>query len=296
MFRMRRSVCRLAPIFIIVLELASRGADLSNLVKIIANTQLTFDGGYAHPSWSPDGTKIIYDKWDYDKAQADIWIMDSNGRKPLQLTTSGAKQPVFSPDGKWIAFVSTRQGKYGIWIMSHDCKVKKRLTTKITDEHPSWSPDGKKIVYTAFSKGNYAIWQMDKDGNNKVQISGTGEHCPSYSPGGEYIAYVKDICIWKMKVGGTGKELLAKGDENREPSWSPDGKRIVFILQKYQPICNVVVINADGTGRQQLTTGPTGAKSPHFSPEGNRIVYIGKGRRFRDNIWVMTIKWSTPSQ
>ena len=272
------------------LSSTSQSATSNNLVRVVSNIQLTFDGGYNHPSFSPDGKKILYDKYNYNRGQVDIWIMDSNGKNRVQLTRSGAKEPIFSPDGKWIAFVSTRQKKYGIWIMSADCKIKRHLTTRITDQNPSWSPDGKKILYTTFSNGDYAIWQIDKNGGNKIQVSGNGEYSPSYSPDGKYIVYVKDLSIWKMKADGTGRKLLAEENEDREPSWSPDGKKIVFTMQKMEPICNVMVMNANGTCKQQLTTGWTGAKNPHFSSDGKQIVYVGKGNRLQDNIWIMTIK------
>ena len=148
-----------------------------------------------------------------------------------------------------IAFVSQRDGNPEIYVMDVDGKNQRRLTNHPdNDVSPSWSPDGKRIVF--FS---------NRDGHVHV-IHGL----PAYE------IYVMDA------DGGNPQNLTNNPFDDRNPSWAPDGKRIVFQSnrdkdnpQNYE----IYVMDADGGNQQNLTENPNEDQYPSWSPDGKRIVF-----------------------
>jgi len=146
---------------------------------------LTNEGGMQYnPAWSPDGETIVYTSAKTFGAH-EIWIMDKDGRNNKKLTESADKfdiLPVFSPDGKKIAFASNRLGNFDIWIMDKDGKALKNLTkTESLDTKPSFSPDGKEIIFTSTRSGSLQLWVMNTDGTNPRQITDGERECQDAS-------------------------------------------------------------------------------------------------------------------
>jgi TolB protein len=140
----------------------------------------------------------------------------------------------------------------------------RRLTTSAEDDvAPSWSPDGSKIAFVRFStdRRNSRIMVMNSDGSDVTDVSTPGQVCPpEFSP-----------------CGGTWFD----GD----PSWSPDGRHILFWRQ-YRS-ANIYVMNADGSDQRQLTSGPNGETSPDWSPDGKRVVFSSHRDNERLEIFTM---------
>ena len=90
--------------------------------------------------------------------------MDANGNNQRRLTYNGAydEQPIWSPDGRSIAFISKRDGNFEIYVMDADGNNQRRLTYNgADDEQPSWSPDGRSIAFHSIRDGNWAIYVME---------------------------------------------------------------------------------------------------------------------------------------
>jgi TolB protein len=127
--------------------------------------------------WSPDGTRIAFDSgFPRQDGNVDIFVMNSDGTNLKQLTDHPKidSQPSWSPDGRWLAYMSQQSGNRDIWIMSADGTQKTRLTIDPEiDVWPRWSPDGKKIAFGSQrqtkSKKQTNIWiiqlekQLEKD-------------------------------------------------------------------------------------------------------------------------------------
>ena len=177
----------------------------------------------------------------------EIYVMDAYGGNQKNLTNHPAYDgdPDWSPDGRKIAFVSSRGGaERQIYVMNADGRHLKRLTIARDHSDPDWSPDGKKIVFTVgpdwINDQVHHIAVMDADGRNREKLE----------------------------------------DRAREPSWSPDGKEIAFVSWR-DGSGEIYVIGANGHGLKRVTHDLVGLQNPSFSPDGRRIAYYAshKGHR-----------------
>ena len=176
-----------------------------------------------------------------------------------------------------IAFSSDRAGNSEIYVMDADGKNPRNLTNPPDrDYSPSWSPDGKRIAFTSERDGNDEIYVMDADGGNQQNLTNHPgrDSVPSWSPDGKRIAFVSDRDrlldihgfptseIYVMDADGENPQNLTNNrHDDRSPSWSPDGKRIVFISYRdghfigdFELITSeIYVMDVDGGNQQRLT-------------------------------------------
>lgn len=164
-------------------------------------------------TWSPDGTQLAY------QAENDIYVVSVAGVVPVNLTNAGPDEinqhPAWSPDGRHIAFASTR-GNHGlrsglrIYLMNADGSNPVKLTEGQA-ESPSWSPDGSKIVFMSNRRTHhFDIWMVNPDGSNPVRVSQVAasedaQMFPAWSPlPGVVVApsAVRALSWGQVKAGG----------------------------------------------------------------------------------------------
>ena len=234
---------------------------------------------------------------------SEIYVMDADGGNLQRLTNhpDGDFHPSWSPDGKWIAFLSRRdqvRSKHGIaaeiYVMDAGGGNPQRLTNDPHDDyHPSWSPDGKQIAFASVRDGNTDIYVIDADGGNEQRLTNNPlyDYSPSWSPDGERIVFIarreghfrKDFDltheIYVMDADGGNEQRLT---ENRRydfsPSWSPDGKRIAFASDRKGDFVNyeIYVMDADGANLQRLTNNRHHDWYPSWSPDGKQIAFASR--------------------
>jgi TolB protein len=220
------------------------------------------------PAWSRDGTKIAFVSDQRccvdEQEQADVYVMDANGydrHARTRVTTDGDPKlgVVWSPDGKQLAFGYTAaglapkiaivnadgtgrhdvgDGRYPSWSpdgtrLAFDDGRNRVVVSNIdgsgthqvaTGSRPAWSPDGSRIAY----ENGAAVFSTRLDGSDTIRVS-EGMTAPAWSPNGTSIAGAAQNGIRIVRADGSSAKVLAgsrRGDG--DPTWSPDGTRIVF--------------------------------------------------------------------
>ncbi len=143
--------------------------------------------------------------------------------------------PRFSPDGKKIIMSFAKDGNSDIYTMNMETRVVERITDHSSiDTSPSYSPDGKYICFNSDRSGLQQIYVMRKDGSNVKRITfGKGLYgTPVWSPRGDLIAFTKvhkgKFYIGVMRADGSGERLLTENFYQEAPSWSPNGRVLIF--------------------------------------------------------------------
>jgi TolB protein len=143
--------------------------------------------------------------------------------------------PRFSPDGKKIIMSFAKEGNSDIYTMNLETRLVEKITEDSSiDTSPSFSPDGKYICFNSDRSGLQQIYTMKSDGTNVKRISfGNGIYgTPVWSPRGDLIAFTKmkagKFYIGVMRSDGTGERLLTENYYQEAPSWSPNGRLLVF--------------------------------------------------------------------
>ena len=191
--------------------------------------------------------------------------------------------PAWSPDGRWIAFTSDRDGDTKVYVMDADGSNVRRLTDNTAfwrGGPPAWSPDGQRIAFSS----HMGIVVANADGTNVNAhtggLDGTG-YGLAWSPDGQRIAFVMGGFLsgarprlYVMSADGTDLRLLDNLIEWDEPEWSPDG-RIAFVSHR-DGFSDIYVVNADGSRMIRLTDDFDRYGAPVWSPDGRRLAFVSK--------------------
>ncbi|KIG14488.1 tolB protein precursor protein [Enhygromyxa salina] len=232
------------------------------------------DAGLRNPSWSPDGSWIVFES-DANSFR-DLYRLGLGSDTLLRLTDNaeGNFEPVVSPDGQRIAFVSSRDGNAEIYVMTADGGAPTRVTNSPGDDSaPVWSPDGQSLAFCSARARERGVdaFVTNLEGTNvqpalregaleqSVIVSGL-----AYSPDGSLLAYtelvpkggVASIVIVRAATGELVARTGTAGTKtvDEQPSWSPDGKHLVFARSQDQR-SDIARVRADGSGLELLTDG-----------------------------------------
>lgn len=229
-----------------------------------------------NPSWSPDGTKILFssykDSRDNGSLRQSLYVMNADGTGVRRLTAglmTSDDSPAWSPDGSKIAFsrttVSQNKSITKISILDIDSGSVRTLGGSglllLQDRMPAWSPDGTKIAFSAYETTwpGVHVYVMDSDGNNARRLSPAptdqdySHYSPAWSPDGTKIAFASNTGISVINPDGTGLQKFSNNYTNSTGglSWLPDGKGIAFSRYDAKGSDSFdiyVMMNADGTG------------------------------------------------
>jgi Tol biopolymer transport system component len=193
--------------------------------------------GDHHTGWSPDSRYLVFDSYGPAGPPPRLWLIPTAGGTPRPLVPEIAPvfQPAMSPDGEWVAFAALRSGNSDIWKAKLNGDSLTQITSGgATNHHPQWFPDGKSIVFASDRSGNWDIWMVSCDGSELFQITTAPEldDQPMVSPDGKLIAFMSERSgkrdIWLTPIdGGTAQRFTYDG-ENAWPSFSPNGKDLLW--------------------------------------------------------------------
>lgn len=203
-------------------------------------------------------------------------------------STPLASSPSSEPTGK-IAIncqIYKDVSKEQICIVNADGSGYRRLTTNDNVRHyyPSVSPDGNSVVYSAYNEQSkhYEIYELNISTNENRQLTfSIGDlNAPEISPDGSTIVLTRFFSdpekptTWLINRDGSNPREVS-ADSAIDPTWSPDGKQILF-ASAMNGLTQLFVINADGTGLRQVSNLPALRGRSDWSPQGLIVTYSGK--------------------
>lgn len=193
---------------------------------------------------SPDGKTLAID------LQGSIYTLPASGGEARRITGlfEDARQPVWSPDGKWITFFAYLDGNYNLWTIAPDGTKQHQLTWGAYDDRePAYSHDGRYIAFASDRDnplgGSYNIWVLEvATGAVRRITNDTSEnHMPTWSPDDKEIAFASTRegghSIWVVNVAdgatnGVARKAATASGEAAAPSWGPDGTIVYHDLQR----------------------------------------------------------------
>jgi tricorn protease len=257
-----------------------------------------------HPAPSPDGRQVAF-SW-----QGDIWIVPAEGGAARRLTAhpAGDRFPVWSRDGRTIAFASDRHGNADVFVQPADGSAAPRRLTfaSMPDQPLDFTPDGRAVLFASRRDETIlrtpGLYTVPVAGGTAALAQSALGHWAAYSPDGRALAFVRGGTPWTRRGyrGAANRELWLRepGGEYRKltdfdgdddcPTWLPDG-RLVFLSAR-SGRKNVFVLPREGGAAAPLTRHDgSDVRFPRAAADGSIVAY-----EFEDAIWVVPSAGGTP--
>lgn len=210
--------------------------------------KITDGGGNVNPSWSPDGTQILFTS--FRDGDPDLYVMGADGTHAVPVTDNEEfdSSADWSPEGSMVVFdrvvdddadlADVDETDFAqVFVADFGAPIgrAKQLTSGEANAKPRWSPDGSHIAFLSWRDGNAEIYVMTSDGTDQTNLS---RH-PGY-------------------------DVL--------PAWSPDGSEIAFVSDR-DGDRQIYVMGADGSSPTRITDHPASAWNPAWSADGRHILF-----------------------
>ena len=243
---------------------------------------------YRYPRLSPDGRRVALA---VSEQETQIWLYDLSRETPSRFTFGGNYNaaPVWTPDGKRIAFESIKEGPQNLfWQLADGGGGLERLTTSEYTQIPmSRSQDGQLLAFVELHPSTgYDIWVM-RLGDRKAQPflrTQFNESAPRFSPDGRWLAYTSDESgryeIYVQPYPGPGGKWQISTEGGTEPVWNPNGRELFYRSGDKMMTVDIATQPSFAPGNPRvLFEGqyvPTPASAPNYdvSPDGQRFLML----------------------
>lgn len=253
--------------------------------------QITDDGISWMPIWSPTGDAIALQRTVNFSDQ--IYVHEINQAEPGEVIVSGnivnARYPAWSPDGEQISF--SGESKVGqdfqLYLVRRNGSGLHQFVSSLGSvTYSAWSPDGTKIAFVSHqSESTHSISIVNSDGSDLIDVPVDAylQDYLTWHPSSSQLAFISGYQIYFLSLEDLEIKRITTEGNNRTPSWSPDGMRILFssfMNHHFQ----IYIINDDNTLTQLTLDGNN--RSPIWSPDGKRIAFISDREGYW-NVYVM---------
>ena len=242
---------------------------------------------------SADGKKIAYTPLSTVSNLWSVLMRDNEGAgSPVALMQDSSyrnSNPIYSPDGKRIAYhVSRVGGGADIWLIDPDGKNATQLTTNpASDTRPSWFPDSERVAFESNREKKDAVLAINvKTGVERTLFEPAQDFSfARLSPDGKQIAFnskqsgTTNLWVFSIETGAV-RQLTFDKEAAGFASWSPDGKTLAFQLKRGEDT-HVAIMPSGGGDAEQLTSAPGQSFVHSWSPDGDKIAFAG----FRNGVW-----------
>lgn len=267
----------------------------------------------ANPQVSPNGKEVVYIQTHIDQKKNDyvsnLYYIHLDERQPKQWTFGEHKtsSPVWSPDGKHLAFVSTRSGKSQIYVLSKDGGEAKQLTFwKKGATNPVWSPCGKKIAFSVKLEKNETLHDQEEEQKEEKELKPLVVEKMKYkSDGGGFLNLDEYTHIGVVHIETGELEQITEGENHYHvDSWSPDGKYITYTAdlsedRDFSFINDIYLLDLETKQSKKVTASTGFFYQTSWSPNGRYLAYIGHEREYKNatqaKLWLYDVENGTSS-
>jgi TolB protein len=249
-------------------ELRVADADGQNAQSILISTEPIMS-----LAWAPDGARMAYVSFQNKKPILFVQNLTAS-RQPAPVANyrGSNSAPAWSPDGRQLAAVLTKDGSSQVYLMNADGTNPRRVTfSDAIDTEPFFTPDGQSIYFTSDRGGSPQIYRMPASGGEPVRMTFEGDYnvSPRVSPDGKILAYISRVSgrfqLMVMDLDSKQVQTLTDGPRDESPSFAPNG-RIILYATDVDNRGVLAAVSSDGRFKQRLGIQAADVREPSWGP------------------------------